>query len=213
MDKHKPTQILPEEYSEIAKFDLDDHPGLAMILNLVGIGVLFGVAWLLMESLVLLRPEYLATENILIITGMREFWRNVLILVVSLGLMIILNEGGRWLMYWAITHQRPKIGFKGFYTYAAAPEWYLPKWAYLLIRLAPTTGITLFGLAVVPLVPLNLIPGVLLLVSLNLASATSDLYIVYWLSRVPKDILIRDYGDGVRVYHNDHQPLEVSVQP
>lgn len=201
MEKMKPTQTLPDGYQEIGQLDLNDNRGLAMILNLVGIGLLFGVAWLLLQSLAFLRPEYLSTENILIITGMREFWRNVLVLVVSLGLMVILNEGLRGVLFWIVIRQRPQVGFRGFYTYAVALDWYLPRPAYLFVRLAPILGVTLLGLGAVPIVPINLVPGVLLLISLNIAASIGDFVTAYWLLRRPKDLLVQDHGDRVRIFH------------
>jgi len=200
MESVKPTQLLPKGYIPAGKFDLNDNRGLAMILNLVGIGLLFGVGWLLLRSLSFLRPEYLSTENILVITGMREFWRNILVLVVSLGLMIGLNEGMRGLLFWMVIQQRPKLGLKGLYTFAFALDWYLPRRIYLFIRLTPILIVTLLGLVAVPMVPLNLVPGVLLLVSLNIAGAISDLVTTYWLLGKPKGLLVLDHGDEVRIF-------------
>ncbi len=200
MESVKPTQLLPKGYIPAGKFDLNDNRGLAMILNLVGIGLLFGVGWLLLRSLSFLRPEYLSTENILVITGMREFWRNILVLVVSLGLMIGLNEGMRGLLFWMVIQQRPKLGLKGLYTFAFALDWYLPRRTYLFIRLTPILIVTLLGLVAVPMVPLNLVPGVLLLVSLNIAGAISDLVTTYWLLGKPKGLLVLDHGDEVRIF-------------
>lgn len=200
MERPEVTQQLPEDYHELGALDLNENRGLALILTLLGVGVLFGVGWLLIESLAFLRPEYLSSENILIITGMREFWRGVVLLIVSMSLMIVLHAGFRGLMFLIVTHQHPKLGFRGFYAYTAAPEWYIPRPAFLFISLTPVVLVTILGIVAVPLVPLNLIPGVLLLVSLNFAGALNDIVTAVWLLRKPKGILIQDYGDGVRVY-------------
>jgi len=200
MKKFIPTQNLPKTYHQVAKLDLNENRGLALILTLSGVGLLFGVSWLLIQSLVFLRPEYLSSENILVITGMREFWRGVLLLILSIGLMIVLYSGFRGLMFLLITHQRPKLSIRGFFAYTSAPEWYIPRSAYLFISLTPVVLITLVGLVTVPIVPLNLVPGVLLVVSLNFAAALNDIVTAYWLLRKPKDILVQDYRDGVKVY-------------
>lgn len=205
MKRLKPTKELPEGFQQINQLDLNQDRGIAMILTLAGIAVLFGVAWLLVESLAFLRPTYLSSENILVITGMREFWRGILLLVVSFGLMVVLNEGSRWLLLWIITRQRPQVSFRGFYTYAAAPEWYLPRWAYLLIRVLPLVLITIGGIAVVPFVPLNLVPGVLLVISLNISSGVSDLVMVFWVLGKSKGALITDDGDRVNLFHPKKQ--------
>ncbi len=194
------TRTLPEAYQKLDGLDLNTNPGLALILNLGGLGLLFGLGWLFLQSLAFLRPEYLSSENILVITGMREFWRAILLLAVSTALMIILHEGLHGLLFWIITGQFPKFGFRGFYAYAAAPEWYIPRGAYVLIALTPVALITVLGLAAVTVVPLNLVPGALLLVSMNAAGALGDIITVIWLAGKPAGILVYDYGDGVRIY-------------
>jgi len=201
----KPTKELPEGYFKLSQLDLNQDRGIAMILTLAGIAVLFGAAWLLVECLAFLRPTYLSSENILVITGMREFWRGILLLVVSFGLMVVLNEGSRWLLLWVITRHRPQVSFRGFYTYAAAPEWYLPRWVYLLIRILPLVVITIGGIAVVPFVPLNLVPGVLLVISLNISAGVSDIVMVVWVLGKPKGVLVVDDGDRLLVFHHNEQ--------
>jgi hypothetical protein len=205
MNKLKATQQLPENYHKIDELDLNNNRGLSMILTLTGIGLLFGVSWLLLESLTFLRPEYLSTENILVITGMREFWRGVLLLIVSMGLMTVLYSGVRWLMFLIVTRQHPTLRVRGFSAYTTAPAWYIPRRAYLLISLTPVVLITLFGVAAIPIVPLNFVPGVMLVVSLNFAAAINDIVTAYWLLRRPKDILIQSYRDGVRVFGTSQQ--------
>ena len=200
MKQPEPTKNLPANYSESGCFDLNENRGLGMILNLTGLGLLFGVGWLFMESLAFLRPEYVSTENLLIITGMREFWRGVLLLVVSFALVVLLREGLHWLVLWAITKDFPKLGFRGLYAYAAAPEWYLPRRAYLWQTLVPLFGITVLGVIAVVLVPLNLVPGVMLVVSLNFAMSINDLATLYWLMGKPKAALFIEDRDRVQVF-------------
>ena len=118
--------------------------------------------------------------------------------------MIILNEGFRWLLFWIITRQTPKLSFHGFYTFATAPEWYIPRGSYVAIRLIPPVMIVFFGLTAVLYVPLNLVPGVLLLISLNVATALNDIVMVWWVLTKPKDILVTDYGDKVCIYHYEN---------
>ncbi len=200
---------LPKNYQPMDQFDLNENQGLAMILNLTGIGVLFGAGWLLLESLAILRPDYLLDENILVISGLREFWRGVLLLVVTLGLMVVLNALGRAIILWLVTKTSPQFGFQGMYKVTATSEWYFSKRAYSLIRLLPMAIITLAGLIAIPLVPLNLVPGVLLLVSLNLAGGLGDVVTIYWLSRRPDDVLILDVNEVVQVFHPDKGAQEI----
>ena len=200
MKKSIAFQNLPEDYQKIDQFDLNENRGLVLILNLVGLGILFGVGWLLVQSLTLLRPEYLSSENVLVITGMREFWRGVLLLVASLGLMILLNESIRGLIFLIITRRLPKIRLRGFFQTNYASKWFLPRWAYLTIRLLPILIVTILGLGALPLVPLNMVPGVMLLVAMNIATSPGDFLTAYWLLRRPKDILVQDNGDCIDIF-------------
>ncbi len=201
MKKIEPTQTLPENYRQITQLELSKNRGLAMILNLAGLGLLFGAGWLFLESLTFLRPAYVSSQNILIITGMREFWRGVLLLVVSVVMVIVLREILQGLVLWAVTKQLPRMSFRGFYAYTSASEWYLPRSSYLWISLVPLLVITVLGIAAVTFVPLNLVPGVMLLVSMNVAISVGDVVTAIWLAGKPQDILILDHSDGVQVFH------------
>lgn len=200
----KATRSLPEDYHQISQFDLNENRGLGLILNLVGLGLLFGVGALFLESLIWLRPEYLSSENILIITGLREFWRGVLLLAVSVFLVIVLREGFHGLVLWFATGQLPKLGGHSLFSAAVSPEWYLPRPIYLWLTILPLVAITVLGLAAVTLVPLNWVPGVMLVVALNAALALGDIVTLAFLLRQPSTILFQDLGDGVVVY--GHQP-------
>jgi hypothetical protein len=201
MKKPAATQTLPENYHETAQFDLSTNRGLGMMANLIGLGLLFGVGWLFIESLSFLRPAYVSGENILIITGMREFWRGALLLVVSVVLAILLREGLHGLVLWAVTGQIPKLGLHRYYAYAEASEWYMPRSGYLWIAFAPVLVITLLGVIAVTMVPLNLVVGVMLLVSLNVAMSVGDIITAFWLLGKPQDVLVAETRDGVKVYH------------
>ena len=67
--------------------------------------------------------------------------------------MIVLHEGLHGLFFWLFTREKPKFAFKGFYAYAAMPDWYLPKKEYLITALAPLVGITLLGVLGLALLP------------------------------------------------------------
>lgn len=205
MKKTAATQTLPENYHQTAEFDLSANRGLGMMSNLLGLGLLFGVGWLFLASLSFLRPAYVSGENILIITGMREFWRGVLLLVVSVVLAVLLREGLHGLVLWAITGQLPKLGLHRYYAYAEASEWYMPRSGYIWIAFAPVVVIPLLGVIAVTMVPLNLVVGVMLLVSLNAAMSVGDIITAIWLLGKPQDILVAETRDGVKIYHYEEE--------
>ncbi|MCB2214092.1 DUF3267 domain-containing protein [bacterium] len=201
MKKPAASQTLPENYHQTSEFDLNTNRGLGMMANLLGLGLLFGVGWLFLESLSFLRPAYVSGENILIITGMREFWRGALMLVVSVVLAVLLREGLHGLVLWAITGELPRLSLHRYYAYAEASEWYMPRSGYIWIAFAPVVVITLLGVIAVTMVPLNLVVGVMLLVSLNVAMSVGDIITAIWLLGKPQDVLVAETRDGVKVYH------------
>jgi hypothetical protein len=127
-----------------------------------------------------------------------------------LGLMVVLNVIGRTIIFWLMTKTSPQFGFHGMYKVTATSEWYFSKQAYSIIRLLPIVVITIAGLIAIPLVPLNLVPGVLLLVSLNLAGGLGDVVTIYWLSRKPEGVLVLDVNEVVQVFHPDNNPQEIT---
>ncbi len=64
-------------------------------------------------------------------------------------------------------------------------------------------GITVLGVIAVVLVPLNLVPGVMLVVSLNFAMSINDLATLYWLMGKPGESLILEDRDCVQVFTDE----------
>ena len=85
------------------------------------------------------------------------------------------------------------------YAFAGSDDYY-DKTAYIFIALAP---IVLWGvvLAVVNiLVPAEWFWVIYIIQVLNLSGAAGDLYVSVKFSRLPRDILVQDYGIGMVVY-------------
>ena len=85
------------------------------------------------------------------------------------------------------------------YAFAGSDDYYAKK-PYIFIALAP---IVVWGivLAVINLlVPRQWFWMVYLIQVINLSGAAGDLFVTVKFSRLPKDILVRDYGVGMRVY-------------
>ena len=121
------------------------------------------------------------------------------VLVVMVG-VILVHEGIHGLFFWLFTHRRPTFGFKGYYAYASAPGWYIPRNPYLVVSLAPFVLMTLAGVWLMAVVSGGWIPPLLLLISMNAAGAVGDLMVAAWIIGKPAWFLIQDFGDGVILY-------------
>ena len=198
----KPTSQLPENYQQIDTLDLTEDTNVAILINIGSLGLFIGFGALIVLFLRLVRPAFsLAEELSNFLTG--DFGVTFLWLLVFLGInlvMIFLHEAVHGLFFWIFTQSRPKFGFRGFYAFASAKDWYIPKKPYTVVGLAPLVILTVVGVIALLFVPSPWILPVLLFITLNFAGAVGDMYTVYWLLKKPEDILVQDFGDRMQVY-------------
>jgi hypothetical protein len=195
----KPTQVPPESYELKGSVDLSRDKKLALITNIVGTVLLVFFGWFFFSLLRLIRPDYVNALNLLI-SGLGDVLKVIGALLAITLVMVVLHEGLHGLVFWLITRHRPSFGFRGYYAFAAAPGWYIPRNPYLLVSLAPFVLISVIGLGLMAVVPDGFIPPLLLLVSMNGAGAVGDLMVAGWLLVKPAYFMVQDYGDGVRLY-------------
>jgi hypothetical protein len=103
-------------------------------------------------------------------------------------------------IFWLFTTPRPTVAHQSGYAFAAAPEWYLPRWQYVLVGLSPIVMISAASILLTLVVPIIVIPYLLLVASFNAAGSLGDLIIVGWVIKQPGDILVKDEGDIFSTY-------------
>ena len=193
----EPKQQLPDGYDLLDTLDLTKDTRLAIMVNLTGLVMLFGSGALFFWLIQIVRPAF-DTENLLISLNIEEPAAFFLPLLLFLGanfVVIVLHEAVHGLCFWLFTGKRPKFGFRGFYAFAAAPDWYFPKCRYIMVGLAPLVVLTLLGWIVLLIAPVPWLFPTLLIVTLNFSGAVGDMYTVIWLLRKPEQFLVRDFGD------------------
>jgi hypothetical protein len=121
-------------------------------------------------------------------------------LLITLCGVIVLHELTHGLFFWLFTQSRPVFGFRGWYAYAAAPGWYLPRAQFLVVVGAPLIHLSLLGEALLQLVPEAAVPLVLWGLILNAGVAIGDLYLIARLVVAPRAAVIEDRGDEVTWY-------------
>jgi hypothetical protein len=193
------TTQLPAGYGLKWRLDLRRSIGLYVLLNLIGLFLLFATGWLVTAWVSWLRPADL-TGAFSWLEGEGNLWRWAgMLLGVSIG-MLLVHEGLHGLFFWIYTRQAPHFGIGPGYFYACAPQWYIPRRQALVIMLTPAVGITLGGLLALAILPAGWLLPIALLVALNLSGAVGDLYVAARSVRLPPESLYHDTGHVMEVY-------------
>lgn len=195
--KNIATNTLPDGYILARTLDLRQTKSLILV-NLFGL-VLLLASWVGFSQLANgLHPGSVdlsfSSDNLV------ETFLSFFTLIAVFVIMLVVHEGFHGLCFWLFTKSRPLFAFKGFYAYAAAPDWYLPKRQYLITGLAPLVGITMICVALMFILPAWWMNPLVWMLVLNTSGACGDLWMVYWLLRSPSDVLARDKGDVLEFY-------------
>jgi MFS family permease len=106
--------------------------------------------------------------------------------LIILCIVLILHELTHGLFFWLFTKSRPVFGFKGWYAYASAPGWYLPRGQSLVVGGAPLILLSLLGEALLFLVPQSVALCILWGLIVNAGGAVGDLYMIVRLTLTPR---------------------------
>ena len=188
----KAARTLPEGYQEIFTIDLQKDKKTALKVNLLA--VLIGVCLAVpMHFLVPISTAFGMRG------GLLAYSIRFVALLLLLTLYIVLHELVHGVAMKLCGTKKVRYGFTGLYAFAASDDFYGKK-AYIFIALAP---IVLWGivLAVVNLlVPVEWFWVIYFVQITNLSGAAGDLFVTIRFSRLPKDILVQDYGVGMKVF-------------
>lgn len=194
----KASQVLPPNYHPSGKFDLKNLKQI-IILNLIGLILLIFSIWFFSwianqirsGSDISISIEFSSIPSALIALG-----KLLLTIIFVLGL----HEGIHALFFWIFSKQKPVVGFKGFYAFAAMPGWYFPRNQYLMIGIAPLILITLIGILFLAILPVSSLNLVLVALIINTSGAVGDLVVVIWLLTKPVDTLALDMIDCIEFF-------------
>ena len=196
MKKH-PTRDLPQDYTLINRLDIRENRSL-LIMNLWGVALLF-VSWIGYSRLAnWINPGSLSFS--FSASRLIDVFLNIGLILLVTVVMLVVHEGLHGLCFWLFTRTKPLFAFKGFYAYAAAPDWFLPKVQYLVTGLTPLVVITLSCIALMVFLPAGWTPALFWMLVLNTSGAVGDLWMVYSLLRSPADVFARDRGDVLEFF-------------
>ena len=186
---------LPDDYREIYSIDLQKDKKMSVIVN----GLAIVIAALLAIPMNFVVPFYTMfnLEN-----GTKDMSIKYGVLIALMITYMILHEIVHGIAMRICGTKKVKYGFTGLYAFAGSKDFYDIK-SYIFIALAP---VVLWGviLGVVNLfVPMGWFWVVYLIQIANLSGSAGDLFVIIKFSRLPKDILIQDYGVGMKVFSKE----------
>lgn len=192
------TKSLPAQYVLQQRIDIVQQKGLVILLNLFGLA-LFLIAYLIF-NLIIASLRGLQRITIFSISAETSWGWLLFGLLFGLVSLVVLHEAAHGLFFWIYTGNKPLFAFRWTHAYAAAPDWYIRRNAYIVTALAPIFLLSGLGLLVSLFVPQDWLASLVLYISINFASAIGDLYVFYRLLQVPSSTYICDEGDRMTFY-------------
>lgn len=188
----KSFQSLPEGYKEIYSIDLQKNKKMSLIVNILS---------LLIAAVITVPMIFVVPISTLF--NMDDGYGPYLIrfgaILALIVLYMVLHEIVHGIAMKMCGTKKVKYGFTGLYAFAGSDDYYDKK-SYIFIALAP---IVVWGiiLGIINLfVPTEWFWVIYLIQITNISGAAGDLFVTVKFSRLPKDILIKDYGVGMHVF-------------
>lgn len=183
---------LTEYYKEILRIDLQKDKKLALIVNILAIVI----------AVVLAVPAHFVVPIFSLFnmeSGFGNYLLRFAVLLVAIVLYMVLHELVHGAVMKLCGTKKVKYGFTGMYAFAGSDDYYDKK-AYLIIALSP---VVLWGILLAVwscFVSPEWFWVIYLVQITNLSGAAGDLFVTVKFLKLPKDILVKDYGVSMVVY-------------
>ncbi len=192
------SKTLPPIYRHKSTLDLSSGRA-ALWMNLAAVPLLFVYGWLfgrIYMAFLPVNPFPNGLGTIFTVFSLVDLF----ILLAAIVLMLVFHELIHGLFFWLFTAERPKFALRSGYAFAAAPGWYLPKFQYISVGLAPLLVITILCLVLAAFFPPVYVPYLLIIATFNAAGALGDVIVVLWVFGQSNAVLVRDQGDKFSAY-------------
>ena len=190
----KAVRVLPDGYKEIYSIDLQKNKKVALIVNLLA--VVIAVALIIPIHFIIPVTSLFSMES-----GLKNYFIRLTVFLVLLIAYIILHELVHGIAMKICGTKKVKYGFTGLYAFAGSDDYYDKK-SYIFIALAPIIFWGVILAIVNPFVSREWFWVVYFIQISNLSGAAGDLFVTFKFSRFGDDILVKDYGVGMKVYSN-----------
>lgn len=205
----KASVTLPRGYSERGEISLQKKAA-RFWLNLLAVPWFLGCAFFFGSITSLLRPldfgNALPRETPLGPVGTIAIL--FMAILSTLCVTIILHELTHGLFFWLFTKSHPRFGFKGWYIYATAPGWYLPRGQSLIVGSAPLIFLSFIGAVLLLLVPQAMVLWILWGLVVNAGGAIGDLYMIARLVFISK-VAVVEASDGKMTWYEPTKKLAI----
>lgn len=192
MTKMKSTRTLPEGYKKIYSVDLQKNKKMLLAVN--GLALLITVAMIVPVCFYIPMITLFDMEK-----GILLYILRFAVLLLGGVVYIILHEFVHGIAMKLCGTKKIKYGFTGMYAFAGSDDYYSKK-PYIFIALAPVVLWGVVLLAINLLVPTEWFWVVYFIQIGNISGAAGDFFVTFKFSRMPSDILVKDYGVGMEVY-------------
>ena len=188
----KALNILPDGYGQIYEIDLQKNKKKMLLVN--------GIALLISALMVVPMCFYIPiTELFSFEKGILQYFIRFAALFGLSIVYMVLHELVHGITMKLCGTKKVKYGFTGLYAFAGSDDYYDKK-SYITIALAP---VVLWGVVIAIIncfMPREWFWVVYFLQIMNISGAAGDMYVTFKFSKMPKDILVRDHGVGMKVY-------------
>jgi hypothetical protein len=186
-------QILPDNYHPQKTLDLS-RSRTVFWLNLAAIPLLVLFGWLFSYLINAFRTAAPFVQGFWGLISSFSGWGLFVILALII-LMLVVHELIHGMFFWLFTRERPKFALRSGYAFAAAPNWYLPKFQYIIVGISPLIVISLICVVSAIFIPATMVPYALFVATFNAAGALGDMIVVAWILGQSTNILVKDQGD------------------
>ncbi|MBO5211005.1 MAG: DUF3267 domain-containing protein [Clostridia bacterium] len=192
----KALNTLPDGYSQIYEIDLQKNKKKSLLVN----GIAFIISVLMIAPMCFYIP---ITELFSFREGMAQYLIRFGVLLGLLIIYMVLHELVHGITMKLCGTKKVRYGFTGMYAFAGSDDYYDKK-SYITIALAP---VVLWGVVIAIVnffVPREWFWVVYFLQIMNISGAAGDMYVTFKFAKMPKDILVRDHGVGMKVYSKNN---------
>ena len=186
---------LPEGYREIYQVNMQKDKKIFWLVN--------GLAVLIAAVLVVPMAFWVPIQTLFDMSqGLGAYALRFGVLLVGSIVYIVLHELTHGIAMKLCGTKKIQYGFTGAFAYAGSKDYYNKK-DYILIALAPIVVLGAVLLVIQLLVSVQWFWVIWWIQVSNLSGAAGDLFVSFKFSRMPKDILVQDYGLGMQVFSKE----------
>ena len=191
----KAYERLPEGYAKIYSIDLQKNVKTAILVNLLA-GVIAALMVIPVHFAVPIQTLFFP------VGGVGKLQIKTVVMIGAMILYMILHELVHGVAMKICGTKKVKYGFTGMYAFAGSEDLYDKK-SYIFVALAPVVFWGVVLLIINLFVPLGWFWVVYLIQIANISGAAGDFFVTVKFLKMPRDILVQDYGVGMTVYSKE----------